>query len=224
MSGPSSPDRVLLSYDMPDGTSGMVQVDASITEQHTTTTQVTEHPVESGPDVTDHIRPMPRRISLSGIISNTPIYTPATQMRGVTGASGSFQVQIGNRQVNYQAFQFSDEFDRVRDAYGELISAALGGALFEIMTTLATYENMAITNFDVPRSAGTGGALQFQIQFQEIRIVDTQEVTALPSKKQAPKHAGSKPTKEDSAKEKENTQTAAKRIAVSIAGALGGGK
>jgi hypothetical protein len=220
MSGPASPDRVLLSYEMPDGTSGMVQVDASVSEQHTITAQVTEHPVENGPDVADHIRPLPRRVVLSGIVTNTPIYTPATQVRGATGSfAGQFSVQVGNKSIKYTALQFSDEFDRVRDVYGELVTAALGGALFEVTTTLAQYENMAITNFDVPRGAGTGNALQFQIQFQEVRLVDTQQVTALPpSKKIAPKHVGAKPTKDATEDQKTVGQSAAHKLLGGTAG------
>ena len=51
-------------------------LDASPSRTHTTTAQVTEHPVEKGPPVTDYIRPMPRRLTVEGFITNTPIGAP----------------------------------------------------------------------------------------------------------------------------------------------------
>lgn len=192
------PQQVLLSYVMPDGTSGSVVLDASVNEQHGVQAQVTDHPVESGPNVTDYIRAMPRRLSISGIVTNTPLATPQTQSRGVVGQPGTFQGQTGR---TWKALQFSGEFDRVRDVFGILADAALAGAIFGVVTTLANYENFAITNFTVPREASSGNALNCSIEFQEIRIVDTQTVEALPSSIQKT-HRGAKSPKQADDKEK----------------------
>lgn len=201
-----NPQRVLLQYQMPDGSSGSVQLDASVSEQHTQTSTVTEHQVETGFAATDHIRPLPPRVSLSAVISNTPTYIPATQMRGITGkATGlSAQVQTADGRtstVNWQSLAFSDEFDRVRDAHGELVAAVVGGALFSITTTLISYENMAATNLSVPRSAASANAITLQIEFTQLRIVETQTVAALPSQKQRATKRGTKPTRDATDKE-----------------------
>lgn len=206
MSGPANPQRVLLSYVLPDGTKGQVQLDAAVSEQHTTTAQVTDHPVETGPNISDHIRVLPKRLSISGIVTNTPIYVPATQMRGISGKPGSVSATAGNQTVKFQVLKFDDEFDRVRDVYGELVDATAAGALFSVTTTLANYENMAITSLSAPRSAGSGNALTFQIDMQELRIVETQTVAAPPSKRQEQKRRGNKPTRDATSKEQAAAQ------------------
>lgn len=191
----ASPQLVLLSYTMPDGTSDGIYLDASLNEQHGASAQVTDHQVESGPNVTDYIRPMPRRLSISGMVTNTPIATPKSQNRGVTGQNSSIQGSTPNGgRVDWTALQFNGEFDRVRDVYGSLVDAALAGAVFSVVTTLANYENFAIVNFSAPRNAQSGNSIQFQIDLQEIRIVTTQTVAALPGK--AKKSRGAKPAKE----------------------------
>lgn len=55
--------------------------------------EVTEFPVESGPAVTDHIRPVNGTLAIEGVISNTPIALPATQMNGVTQGATTVQVK-----------------------------------------------------------------------------------------------------------------------------------
>lgn len=184
------PQLVQLFYVMPDGTNGTVALDASVSEQHGVQAQVTEHQVESGTNVTDYIRPMPRRLSITGLVTNTPIATPTTQNRGVTGQTSTFTGQDGTK---WKALQFTGEFDRVRDVYGVLVDAALAGATFQVVTTLENYQSLAITNLVAPRDADHGNAVQFQIDFQEIRVVDSQTVQALPksiSKTHKGKQAG----------------------------------
>lgn len=209
------PQQVLLSYVMPDGGTGSVYLDASLNEQHGAQAQVTEHQVESGPNVTDYIRPLPRRLSITGIVSNTPLQTPKSQSRGVVGSSGSYQGQGG---VTWKAVTWTGEFDRVRDVFGILADAALAGAIFSIATTLANYDNFAIVNFSVPRDASSGNALNATIDLQEIRTVDTQTVAALPSKVQKT-HRGAKAPKQ--LDDSDSKATKSRSVLKSLIGAIG---
>lgn len=56
--------------------------DVSVRESHGLSADVTEHPVEEGADITDHIRAKPRTFSIEGLISNTPIEVPQSHMDG----------------------------------------------------------------------------------------------------------------------------------------------
>ena len=67
---------VYFSWINASGAAQSLLLDASPSRTHTTTAQVTEHPVEKGPPVTDYIRPMPRRLTVEGFITNTPIGAP----------------------------------------------------------------------------------------------------------------------------------------------------
>lgn len=52
-------------------------LDCSVQEQHMAAAMVTQHNVERGIAVTDYIRPMPKRLSIEGIITNTPLSSKA---------------------------------------------------------------------------------------------------------------------------------------------------
>lgn len=234
---------------MGNGVTGDVIIDASVNERHGASAQVTEHQVETGPNIVDHIRPMPRKLTIEGIITNTPIATQfgtrsLTQMRGITGRQGIVEtvarqganiglpfsqfVPFEDVPVKFKALVFSGEFDRVRDVYGVLVNCALGidfedvpvgAALFTITTTLATYENFAIANLAVPRNAATGNALQFSIDFQEVRTVSTRDVAALPAQR-APTAPKKQPVK-GGAKPPEPAPKQATDVATRLLGALG---
>jgi len=64
-----------LTWTNEDGTFDVVEFDTVDTEDHTLPNEVTEFPVEQGPDVTDNIRIKPRTLSVKGYISDTPLYS-----------------------------------------------------------------------------------------------------------------------------------------------------
>lgn len=49
-----------------------VQFDVTTSEEPTDTVSITEHPVEEGADITDHVRKEPELITVEGYITNTP--------------------------------------------------------------------------------------------------------------------------------------------------------
>lgn len=195
-----APKLVQFDYVYTDATGGTVTgsvvLDASLNENHVAAAEITRHQVEKGSDVTDHIRPLPRRVSVEGLVTNTPIGDVLAPTNGVTASFGPLAISVDGQTVQPSVLQFSGQFNRVLDVYGDLVKAASFGALFTVTTTLETVQNLAISNFSVPRNAGLGNALRFAIDFSEIRIVSTTTVAALPSQQKAIKHQGDKPTTE----------------------------
>lgn len=57
-------------------TIGTIWVDVSISEQHQLSADVTEHPVEDGGAISDHVRPTPRVVHLEGLVTNHPTEMP----------------------------------------------------------------------------------------------------------------------------------------------------
>jgi hypothetical protein len=195
----TNPQRAVISWQLPNasgagGAVGQLILDVTLNEQHAITSEATTHPVETGSDITDHIRALPQRISLEGMISNTPLRGVTSYMNGVTGSVKSFKKTIGGKTISYSAFTFDGAVERVREVYGDLISAIQGAALFNLTTTLAAYDSMACLNFAVPRNAQLGNALRFTMDFQRIIFVNTETVAALPSR--STKHRGAKTGKE----------------------------
>ena len=72
-------------FETPSGGAAMIAIDATVEENHGSSALITEHAVEVGGNVSDHIRPENDRLTLVFVITNTPINVPATNMDGATG-------------------------------------------------------------------------------------------------------------------------------------------
>lgn len=69
------------------GDNRILYFDVCQDEQHDLASDIVEHPVEQGVDITDHIRPKVPQVSLTGFVSNTPIYSKS-EIAGFIAASG----------------------------------------------------------------------------------------------------------------------------------------
>ncbi len=219
-------------------TAGQVELDASINETHITTAQITDHQVEKGPNIADHIRPMPKKLTINGIITNHPIVVASTQMRGTVGLpngrvttkvrakQGAFPVglpippmgSVVEKVFDYSALTFSADFDRVWDCYYELTNAQQNGALFTVDTSLRSYSNMAIENITIPRSADTGNSLMLSIDMKEILLAEVITLKALPKAIEVA-HKGRQPTK-DITEAEEHTQVRSMILGMAQSGGL----
>lgn len=186
---------------------GSIRFDATLQETHQDSSDITEHPVEGGFNVSDHIRQKPPTLTLTGIISNTPL--SSEQAQRVVSAGGGVTVT-----TKASAAQPEGATGYAQKAYSELRSLAVG-QLVRVVTATRTYENMAIADITVPRDPRTGDALFFQIQLRQVRIVQnktTRRVTAKETKAQQKQKTGKQLPKEDTTK---------KSIAYSAAEKLG---
>jgi hypothetical protein len=73
---------ITIIYEDASGTLNALDFDATLRETHTGTAQTTEHPVEQGVDITDHIRPDRARLSCDVFVTNTPIGQIAKDLGG----------------------------------------------------------------------------------------------------------------------------------------------
>lgn len=79
-----APRRVQIIWTGDTGQTYTMELDASVHEQHDETATITDHPVERGSNVADHLRPDPKSISIEGVISNTPQFLPADHVGGAS--------------------------------------------------------------------------------------------------------------------------------------------
>lgn len=169
---------------------GDLALDCTVTETHTATSTVTEHPVESGANITDHIRPDPVQLSITGIVSDTPIGSKQVQRAvSVGGAS----VQVTQQEPPSSATGFG------RAAWAKLDAIRVAAKPVKVVTRDKTYESMALVSLSVPKEAKTGGALYFTAQFKQVRIVfnrSTKVVVAKSPKSHKKQDTGKQPTAE----------------------------
>ena len=70
----------------PVGPTWYLNFDALVVEELTRTAELTQYPVETGATLSDHYQPMPRQISLTGVVSDTPS-GPWTNLEGMQNAA-----------------------------------------------------------------------------------------------------------------------------------------
>lgn len=133
---------------------GVLELDCSISETHTYNSEISAYPVEDGSVITDHIRNLPERLSISGFITNNPVVQ--VQSSDITG-----EETVGNF-VNL-AFE---EIQKIRNNREPV----------DIVTGLKVYSNMALESLTIPRSASIGDTFRFDANFVEIKIVNTETV------------------------------------------------
>lgn len=133
----------------------LLEFDASISENHSSELELTDHPIEVGADVTDHMRLRPNTFAMSAIISNRPIVKDASTSPGIRGGS---------------------PLERAEDAYREMLRWQSDGLLLTVITTLRTYENTVLQSISPTRDASTGQILQAQLVFREILTAETRLV------------------------------------------------
>lgn len=160
--------------------------DACLSENHSASSTITSHPVESGANVTDHVHNNPDVVTITGLVTNTPIRFP----------EGLPAVPVGQSFANL-VNDVSNDLSK--NAYDKLLALKNNKSLIKIATTLRTYENMLIESFEVSRDKETADALAFTMRLQQVRFVKTNTIelpTPVEPKLAKKKVLGNKPKKE----------------------------
>jgi hypothetical protein len=147
-------------------------IDAAPSEIHRVSATATEQEVERGVSLTDHVRPMPRKLTLDVILSDTPL-----------SAAGVEQ-----------------EFSRVVDGWALLIDARDRALPAVVTTRLETYEELVLEEAETTRTANDGSWLRVELVFAQIRKVSSELVddpTPVRPRDRREQDMGSQSTTED---------------------------
>jgi len=158
-----------------NGATLAVDLDASMTESDESSAEVTEHPVETGSAIGDHVKPANDTITVEGVITNTPLIV-STQMGGATLAPAALDLP-GMGTVTVQ--RWSAPFDRVtecRTMLRALVKAGVPASLSRGTGTVWFDENLILTRFRVDRDGDTGESLNVSLDFKQLRVVSTSRV------------------------------------------------
>jgi hypothetical protein len=138
---------------------GVLRLDCAEEEVHGLEAMITEHPVEEGINISDHIRRLPYTLEISGIVTNTPIVNLEKE-----------DPQSPN------TLDTSSPADRVALSYSELNEMLSNGTIVDAITSLATYSNMVIQNRTITRNAENGNVLNVTISLRELLTAETEQV------------------------------------------------
>jgi hypothetical protein len=175
----------------------LIEFDVTISESWSDTAEWTDFPVETGLPVSDHAIIQPTKLTLSGIITDTPLQAGAIALP-----------------------------DRGRRAYERLIFLMNARSLVTIVTGVRVIQNMGIESVDLVRDNTTGQAVWPVVSLKEVRIVNSvsvpipPEIISPPSKagEQSPLDAGKQAAPESSEATEEATETTLAYDATEILG------
>ncbi len=179
------PDRVVLDT---------ITVDATLSEEHSTEVDVTEHPIEDGANVTDHIRPQLKLLKIDGIISNTSLGLtgPLADALGIASLATGVTLPTGAIGGVVDLIKTGGLLNRAQAAFQQLQELADRGQPIIIHTPLRDYASMAIKSLNIVRDPALGDGIRFLAVCREIRTVSSKTVTSLlPASAQPAKDLGS---------------------------------
>ena len=187
-----------------DDSGRIVTFDVIESESYETTSQITDHPVEVGINITDHVRKLPDRVSIIGYVSNQPIIENPFTKRGVfetrkieapqysiplEPTPGSLYRNLisaidgalfGAQSRNATLLAFSEPFNAIAETYETLLDLQAGGVFVEVVTPLVgSMPEMVIERVAAPRTAGDSG-VAFSIDLRQLRVVESGQVAAPP--------------------------------------------
>jgi hypothetical protein len=179
--------RVALSYLSGEDAEALelLKIDATRAEEHTFKSKATQHEVEDGANISDHVIKGGRMVTLNGVISDDPISITAAAVGGISGITGSLVgglggavatgaiSKIGSELISTGSKPSKDAIDILEYIYEENIPLM-------ITTSLKTYTNMIMESLTVPRNSRNANSLEFSASFKEIRIVEN-EVVEIPA-------------------------------------------
>lgn len=136
-----------------------ITIQVLIDEEITNTLEVTEHPVEEGPEISDHSYLKPVGLTLRCGWSNSS----ATALLGAAAALFGGGNALAS---NY-----------VEGVYGQLKALQETRQPFTVTTQSGQFENMLMTSLARTREAHTSFTLNVTATFREIILVSTQSTT-----------------------------------------------
>ena len=143
---------------------GEISLDLILTETHSLNAVVTQHPVQDGSTISDHITILPRSGTMRVLVSNFSLST----------AKGDARADWDEIYDQGEAAQKSLP-NRAEEAWKKLKDLVKKRELVKVVTSLEVYEDVAITRVETTRDGDTGDALEIDIDYEQVTKVKLKE-------------------------------------------------
>ena len=143
---------------------GEISLDLILTETHSLNAVVTQHPVQDGSTISDHITILPRSGTMRVLVSNFSLST----------AKGDDRADWDEIYDQGEAAQKSLP-NRAEDAWKKLKDLVKKRELVKVVTSLEVYEDVALTRVETTRDGVTGDALEIDIDYEQVTKVKLKE-------------------------------------------------
>lgn len=186
-----------------------IVIDATTSESLDISATPTEHPIENGQSITDHIQPGLRRVSMDCVVSNLPMSSSIDQSirlsRMELPSSSIYSViyptKLGETRQNQVASlpqkaivaYVRPAIDRPRDVIAALETLILSGTEVSILgLRLGDLDNYVITS--ISPSVDVSDCVTFSLSAQEVKTVELAEVNAPSPRVERARHRASQGT------------------------------
>ena len=143
---------------------GEISLDLILTETHSLNAVVTQHPVQDGSTISDHITILPRSGTMRVLVSNFSLST----------AEGDARADWDEIYDQGEAAQKSIP-NRAEEAWKKLKDLVKKRELVKVVTSLEVYEDVALTRVETTRDGDTGDALEIDIDYEQVTKVKLKE-------------------------------------------------
>ncbi len=201
----------------------LLKIDATRAEEHSFKAKATQHEVEDGGNISDHVIKGGKTVVIQGVISDDPISITAAAVGSLAGITGSLipglggavatgvVAKLGSELISNGSKPSKDALDIFEIIYG-------GDIPVMITTSIKTYTNMIMESLTIPRNARNANSLEFSASFKEIRIIESKVVEIPPSATTVEgaieeQKGGKKPSVEPDAQTAASGSTAVHKIA-----------
>lgn len=148
---------------------GEVFIDCTESEVIEYAQTITDHPVESGESITDHIYSNPVRVKVQGSMVDTPLDVVGVAQK----VAGIF---TGGNILSNIKETFIGKGRKQTTAYEALKDLAASNATITLVNYLDTFENMVIESIIFPRDVNTGARLKFEAILKQITLANVELV------------------------------------------------
>lgn len=115
-------------------------------ESHETNIEWTSQPIEDGTQISDHGVEQQFRLSVTGMVTASPLYAPLIQE------------------------------ERLANSALTLREMARAKRLIEVSTSLATYGDVVISGVNIPRKSDDGQAYEASLTFVQLEIIESASI------------------------------------------------
>lgn len=156
-------------------------LDCTLTEEHNYESEATTYPVESGAEITDHIRPRPTIVNIEGIVTDTPLETVAALRPNKAARTIEIENPDGETEiVPVRELKYSHL------AIDHMLEIHESREPVKLETAIKTYKRMVMTSFSPKKQ---GDSVHITATFQEVIFVTNRRTVI---KVAVPQHAKKK--------------------------------
>ncbi len=189
-----------------------LDVDATLQITECLTAQATDHPLETGAVISDHVIIRPKTLKLEGLITSTPLPKPNEEwVRTAEGFKPHGWAQLepfsnalisidGEDSTPPDPFRAQGALDVLREIHAARQPVTITTGVDAQGVPSDLHENMVVESLEFPRDPTTGDAVRFSASLKEIKTVASATVP-LPNSgtKQGEQSRGKQATKTASA-------------------------